>query len=164
MDKPQLFNKFDRTPHPEPNGNDIGETNLKLLPNEMAREIYSYLPSVWRSNNYNNCMDQIKDIYNTFHHKETTPFPWRGRNEQYYAQFYKFILEQNRYKKKLVKRGWWNDEKWTVYSPSQNHIRKIQRLQISTEEKSKQIQKYLNIEQSQVSPTASATLFQFGQV
>ena len=126
----------------------IEEKDLKLLPNEIAYEIYSYLPGVWRSNNYNNCMDQIKDIYKTFHGGER-PFYWgptkRGKTRKQYHTFYEFILEKNRYKKQLVKRGWWDDEKWTIHTPSQYHIREIQRLQISTEEKSKQIQKYLNI-------------------
>ena len=38
----------------------IEEKDLKILPNEIVNEIYSYLPV--RPNRYDNCIDQINYI------------------------------------------------------------------------------------------------------
>ncbi len=70
----------------------IEEKDLKLLPNEIVNEIYSYLPV--RPNKYDNCIDQINYISWNF------PKMWGKR---VYAdetrKFYKYILYKNKSKR-----------------------------------------------------------------
>ena len=70
----------------------IEEKDLKLLPNEIVNEIYSYLPV--RPNRYDNCIDQINYICGNFH-KICLKSHLCNLHK-----IYKYILYKNRSKKR----------------------------------------------------------------